>query len=52
MWHTSSHSNDGGHCVEIREASNGADVRDTVNRDVGHLTFPRREWTALLRSIH
>ncbi|MBE2999536.1 DUF397 domain-containing protein [Nocardiopsis sp. HNM0947] len=51
-WHKSSYSNTGSQCVEVRETSDGAHVRDTVNRDAGHLTFPAAEWTALLRGIH
>lgn len=47
-WHKSSYSHDGGHCVEVREAPSGADMRDTVNRDAGHLSFPAVEWRALL----
>lgn len=47
-WHKSSYSNDGPHCVEVREHESGADVRDTVNRDSGHLSFPSAEWHALL----
>lgn len=45
----SSHSNDGGHCVEWRGGVHGADVRDTQNRDHGHLTFDHVEWLAALR---
>lgn len=51
-WHKSSYSQNGGQCVEVRESGDGADVRDTVNREAGHLTFPTTEWAALLRAAH
>ncbi|MCK9868668.1 DUF397 domain-containing protein [Nocardiopsis dassonvillei] len=48
-WHKSSYSDGGGgNCVEIREHRAGSDVRDTQNRDQGHLTFTRQEWAAVL----
>ncbi|MFL1381152.1 MULTISPECIES: DUF397 domain-containing protein [unclassified Nocardiopsis] len=47
-FHKSSYSNDGGHCVEVREHTTGADVRDTQNREAGHLTFSPAEWFATL----
>jgi hypothetical protein len=47
-WHKSSYSQNGGQCVEVREHSGGADVRDTVNRDAAVLSFPAGEWRALL----
>ncbi|RKS05280.1 uncharacterized protein DUF397 [Nocardiopsis sp. Huas11] len=50
-WHKSTYSNTGGNCVEVREHATGADVRDTQNRDAGHLTVPRAEWTALLAGV-
>ena len=50
MWHKSSYSDTGSQCVEVREHAAGADVRDTQNRDLGHLDFTPTEWAALLRS--
>lgn len=47
-WHKSSYSDSGSQCVEVRETPHGADVRDTVNRDAGHLSFSAAEWHALL----
>lgn len=47
-WHKSSYSQNGGQCVEVREHSGGADVRDTVNRSGAVLSFPSAEWRALL----
>lgn len=51
-WRKSSYSNGtGGNCVEAREHAGGAAVRDTQNRDLGHLGFQAREWTALLGAL-
>lgn len=48
-WHKSSYSGgNGGDCVEAREHIGGADVRDTQNREAGHLSFGADEWSALL----
>jgi monoamine oxidase len=46
-WHKSSYSGNTGHCIEVREGTL-TDVRDTQNRDQGHLTFTGQEWTAVL----
>lgn len=35
-------------CVEVAEFSQGAAVRDTQHRELGHLAFPTAEWHALL----
>jgi hypothetical protein len=50
-WHKSSYSGGTNDCVEAREFAAGADVRDTQNREAGHLTFDRMEWAALVRSV-
>ena len=50
-WHKSSYSANGGNCVEARERIGGADVRDTQNRDAGHLEFTRGEWAALVNVV-
>ncbi|MET9794752.1 DUF397 domain-containing protein [Nocardiopsis alba] len=47
-WHKSTYSPNGSNCVEAREHSGGADVRDTQNRELGHLSFKSTEWSALL----
>lgn len=43
----------GGHenCVEIADTPDGSAVRDTQNREAGHLEVPAGEWTALLRAV-
>lgn len=40
----------GGHenCVEVADFDSGSAVRDTQNRDAGHLAFDRAEWAALV----
>lgn len=49
-WRKSSWSDTGGHCVEVRERQSAVDLRDTVHREAGHLSFPPGEWAALLRT--
>ncbi|MFV2198482.1 DUF397 domain-containing protein [Nocardiopsis sp. LOL_012] len=49
-WHKSSYSGNTGHCVEVAEGATTA-VRDTQNRELGHLDVPALEWTALLTSV-
>lgn len=50
-WHKSSYSGARTECVEVRERVEAVDVRDTQNRDAGHLSVPATEWAALLRSV-
>ncbi|MFE3456003.1 DUF397 domain-containing protein [Nocardiopsis aegyptia] len=38
----------GQECVEVADFPGGAAVRDTQNRDRGHLAFDTTEWAALL----
>ncbi|QVQ54391.1 DUF397 domain-containing protein [Spiractinospora alimapuensis] len=47
-WRKSSYSDTGGQCVEVRMRDGGIDVRDTMNREAGHLSFGHTEWNALL----
>lgn len=52
VWHTSSYSNaSGGECVEVREHTNGTDVRDTRHRDLGQLAFSPSAWADFLTSV-
>lgn len=37
-------------CVEVADVPGMSAVRDTQNREAGHLAFPSTEWTALLRT--
>lgn len=50
-WHKATYSANGSHCVEAREYAKGAAVRDTQNRDLGHLEFQKHEWAALLSAL-
>ncbi|GAA1109653.1 DUF397 domain-containing protein [Nocardiopsis metallicus] len=38
-------------CVEVADLPAGAAVRDTRNRNLGHLVFPSSEWSALLDTV-
>jgi hypothetical protein len=44
----SSYSNQAQNCVEVADLPGEHLVRDTQNRQAGHLLFPGTEWTALL----
>ncbi|MFW6641609.1 DUF397 domain-containing protein [Nocardiopsis algeriensis] len=46
-------SGTGQNCVEVADLplGEGAAVRDTQNRDLGHLEFPMPEWSALLSTV-
>ncbi|MBB6119208.1 DUF397 domain-containing protein [Nocardiopsis algeriensis] len=47
-WHKSSYSGgNGGDCVEVSEGP-VTGLRDTRNRELGHLDLPAREWVSLL----
>ncbi|WP_304453379.1 DUF397 domain-containing protein [Nocardiopsis sp. YSL2] len=48
---TSSYSGRGDNCVEIADLPGGAAVRDTKNRETGHLEFRAREWASLLSTL-
>ncbi|MDT0328226.1 DUF397 domain-containing protein [Nocardiopsis lambiniae] len=50
-WHTSSYT--GGNdpnCVEVAEGAMTA-VRDTQNRELGHLEFSSAEWASLVDTL-
>ncbi|MEV2276837.1 DUF397 domain-containing protein [Nocardiopsis sp. NPDC049922] len=49
-WHKSTYSGARSECVEVREGERVL-VRDTRHRELGHLGFGPREWTALLNSV-
>ncbi|WP_017581237.1 DUF397 domain-containing protein [Nocardiopsis valliformis] len=50
-YHKSSYSGGNGNCVEVAELPTGAAVRDTQNRQAGHLSFTSQEWAALLSTM-
>ncbi|WP_150245242.1 DUF397 domain-containing protein [Nocardiopsis quinghaiensis] len=50
-WNKSTYSGASANCVETclrAPAHPMVDLRDTQNREAGHLTFARREWVVLL----
>ncbi|MFE3456251.1 DUF397 domain-containing protein [Nocardiopsis aegyptia] len=49
-WHTSTYSGNTGACVEVKE-DRVTSVRDTQNRESGHLTFRAQEWSALVNTV-
>ncbi|MCP3015494.1 DUF397 domain-containing protein [Nocardiopsis dassonvillei] len=49
-WHKSTYSAGETNCVEVAEGVTTA-VRDTQNRELGHLSFTAAEWTALVDSL-
>jgi hypothetical protein len=46
-WHKSTYSSGSQNCVEVSEGVETL-VRDTQNRERGHLMFARQEWAAAL----
>lgn len=49
-WHTSTYSAGDTNCVEAAEGAVTA-VRDTQNREQGHLSFAAAEWAALVDTL-
>ncbi|WP_017582229.1 DUF397 domain-containing protein [Nocardiopsis valliformis] len=47
-WHESSCSGGTNECVVAREHQDGADVRDTQNRELGRLSFSHTEWNVFV----
>jgi hypothetical protein len=51
-WHTSSHSNGEGSCVECAETPGGTQmVRDTKDRLAGTFEFSAPSWAAFVDSV-
>ena len=50
-WRKSSYSGVKGECVEARAAENTVLVRDTQNRELGHLAFSADAWRAFLAGV-
>ncbi|MDA2811148.1 DUF397 domain-containing protein [Nocardiopsis sp. RSe5-2] len=38
-------------CVEVADLPGSSAVRDTMNRNRGHLEFPSAEWLGFLRTL-
>ncbi len=49
-WRTSSYTQQQ-NCVEVADAPGMSAVRDTKNRDAGHLSFESPEWRAFVASV-
>lgn len=47
-WFKSTHSGNGGDCVEIADAGDMVLVRDTKDRDRPHHSFTKPEWRAFI----
>ncbi|MBB6118369.1 DUF397 domain-containing protein [Nocardiopsis algeriensis] len=50
-WRKSSYSQGETSCVEVKEGSHSVLVRDTQNRDLGHLSFNASEWASFVRDL-
>ena len=51
-WRKSSRSGNSGQCVEVAGLSgNGIGIRDTKNREGGHLTVSAEEWRGFLAAF-
>ena len=50
LFFKSSYSGASGACVEVADTPNATLIRDTQNRDHGHLDITPSEWVALLRT--
>ncbi|MDE3722484.1 DUF397 domain-containing protein [Nocardiopsis sp. N85] len=50
-WHKSSYSQGETSCVEVKEGSHSVLIRDTQNRELGHLSFNSPEWTNFLQEV-
>ena len=48
-WHKSSYSSDQANCVEVAASTTTVGIRDTKDREGGHLTVPASAWAAFLR---
>lgn len=46
-----SYSTQSQNCVEVAQAPGAAAVRDTQNREAGHLAFPADEFAAFLAEV-
>ncbi|USY19743.1 DUF397 domain-containing protein [Nocardiopsis exhalans] len=51
LFRKSSYSQPTQNCVEVADLPDGAAVRDTQNREAGHLSFVSQEWAALLSTV-
>lgn len=50
LFHKSSYSQPQ-NCVEVAELPSATAVRDTQNRDLGHLLFASKEWAGMVAAV-
>ena len=50
-WRKSSYSNAEGNCVEVGHGQDAVLVRDTKNRDIGHLAVDLDAWRRFVTSV-
>ncbi|MFG2910407.1 DUF397 domain-containing protein [Kitasatospora sp. NPDC048286] len=50
VWHKSSHSNNGGNCVEVDDAHPGV-VRDSKDPNGPTLAFPASAWASFVAAV-
>ena len=50
-WRTSSYSDSARQCVEIAQTGSACLVRDTKNRQAGHLAFRSAAWSAFTQAL-
>ena len=50
-WRKASRSTAGNNCVEVAQARGAAGVRDSKNRDRGHLTVGAGAWQAFIADV-
>ncbi|MFD0801544.1 DUF397 domain-containing protein [Streptomonospora algeriensis] len=41
-----------GDCVEVADTGHRVHVRDTRNRELGHLSFPAASWNAFIAALN
>lgn len=49
-WHKSSYSGSAGNCFEVAEGESVL-VRDTQNRELGHIEYSSAAWAVFLRDL-
>nr|WP_192756267.1 DUF397 domain-containing protein [Actinopolymorpha pittospori] len=50
-WRKASCSGSGANCVEIGASSTHVGVRDTKDREAGHIAVPFAQWSAFLAGV-
>ncbi|MGW5360636.1 DUF397 domain-containing protein [Actinopolymorpha pittospori] len=50
-WRKASSSGSGGNCVEVGSSATHVGVRDTKDREAGHIAVPFARWSAFLAGV-